>query len=231
MYLKNIMERIDIHAYVSRYAAYTEDVVSFANTHGIILPSISTMGGQALALMSEPDVRGKKYITPQDTETFFTQLGYSSRDAIQRFNKVIGFRRFKQRGVYCLLYPYEYDRVEVEKRKGAAIHGDRNSRIDAIKEFWKENIVDVPNQDWQVGHLDPTIADASEDNLAYQPPIQGKYRNMFKWDPYFMRMWPTAQHVIRNWTKYYTDSEQRVLYDNLKAKFEPPPPLLSHDAV
>ena len=87
-------------------------------------------------------------------------------------------------------------------------------------DWWKKNLLDIPNDDWQIGHLDPTIDDASEKNLAYQPPIQGKYRNRFKWDALFHKMWPTAAELAPKFDSYYTEKEQRMLYESLKQKFQ-----------
>jgi hypothetical protein len=63
--------------------------------------------------------------------------------------------------------------------------------------------------------LDPTIADASEANLALQPPIQGKTRNRFKWDPLFRKMWPTGKELISKMDEYYTKEEQQIILDYL----------------
>jgi hypothetical protein len=86
-------------------------------------------------------------------------------------------------------------------------------------------LTDVPNDDWQVGHLDPTVADASESNLAFQPPIQGKYRDRFKWDPMFQRMWPTGKELVSKMDEYYTKEEQKLLLLHLSSTYPPYPPL------
>ena len=110
--------------------------------------------------------------------------------------------------------------TDVDKRKGVKISGDRDTVINTIKKWWQDNLVGVPNEQWQVGHLDPTIADASEQNLAYQPPIQGKFRDRFKWCPLFQRMWPTAKELIPKFNDYYTEAEQKDMLAALKKKFE-----------
>ena len=78
----------------------------------------------------------------------------------------------------------------------------------------------MPNEEWQIGHLDPTINDASEKNLAYQPPIQGKYRDRFKFDAFFLKMWPTASELVPKINEFYTEKEQKMIYEALKQKFE-----------
>ncbi len=92
--------------------------------------------------------------------------------------------------------------------------------LNGIKKWYLDTITNIPNDEWQIGHLDPTIPDASENNLAYQPPIQSKYRNSFKWDFMFFKMWPTADEWIPKMDKYHTETEQKKMLVALKAKFE-----------
>ena len=212
---------INIDNYTTKFDEYPADLQDFAKENQITLPSIKNMRGQALALMSQPEVRGLQYLKRSETEKFLKNIGISAGDAIQAFNKSTGIKRMKMSGQYCLKYPFESDRVDIDKRKGAIIGGDRDSQINAIKSWWKEKLLDVPNEEWQVGHLDPTIGDPSENNLAYQPPLQGKYRDRFKFDRYFVKMWPTASEVVPKFDKYYTEVEQLAMYEALKEKFEP----------
>ena len=218
----NLTTLIDISQYQKPFEDYPEDFVQFCNEHGIELKNIKSKMGQAYALMSQPEVRGQKHLTRPEAEAFFRQIGYETGDAIQAFNKAVGLRRVKGRGLYCLLFPFETDLTDIEKRKGAKIGGDRDEQINFIKTWWRENLLDVPNHLWQIGHLDPTIPDSSETNLAFQPPIQGKYRDRFKWCPMFQRMWPTAKEWISkmNSSEYHTEEEQREMYEALKTKFE-----------
>jgi hypothetical protein len=214
------LNRISITAYTTKYTAYPADLLAFCETMKVMPPNITSLRGQALALMAQPEVRGQLYLQREDTEQFFEQIGVPTNDAIQQFNKATGLKRIKKRGAYCLVYPYEADTTDLDKRKGVAISGDRNTAIEHIKSWWRTNLVDVPNSEWQVGHLDPTVGDASETNLAYQPPLQAKYRNRFKWNAYFQKMWPTADEWIGKMNKYHTEAEQRAMLAALKAKFE-----------
>jgi hypothetical protein len=178
------------------------------------------MRGQALALMSQPEIRGQKHIGRDEAVNYFKNIGMETKDAIQQFNKATGLKRMKMRGNYCLQYPFDCDTTDIDKRKGASISGDKNSIVNIIKNWWKKNLVDVPNEEWQIGHLDPTISDASEQNLAYQPPIQGKFRDRFKFDASFLKMWPTASELVPKIDEYYTDKEQKIIFEALKQKFE-----------
>ena len=218
--MTSAIKRISIASYTTKYAAYPADLLAFCETHKVMPPSITSLRGQALALMAQPDVRGQLYLQREDTEQFFKQIGVPTNDAIQQFNKATGLKRIKSRGCYCLAYPYEADTTDLDKRNGAAISGDRNTAIEHIKAWWRANLVDVPNSEWQVGHLDPTVGDASDANLGYQPPLQAKYRNRFKWDAYFHKMWPTADEWIGKMNEYHTEAEQRAMLAALKAKFE-----------
>lgn len=214
---------INMATYTRRFTEFPSELLAFAAQHALQLPPLTTMRGQALALMAQPEVAGRQFITPADTTAFFQAIGMETRDAIQQFNKATGIKRVPKRGVYCLQYPFECDTTDLDKRKGVAISGDRDTSINAIKDWHRKNITDVPNEEWQIGHLDPTVDDASERNLAYQPPLQGKYRNRFKWDAYFHKMWPTAAELVPKFDEYYSQKEQEAIYQHLKGRFEPQP--------
>ena len=213
---------IAIENYTKMFEAYPEDLREFAKENDIELPTITGKRGQALALMAQPEIRGQFYVDRKTAELFFKNISMYSADVIQAFNKSTGIKRMDVKGKYCIKYPFEADKVDIDKRKDANISGDRNLYINTVKEWHRENVIDVPNEKWQVGHLDPTIGDSSEKNLAYQPPIQGKYRDRFKFCKSFIKMWPTAKELV-NKNKisiYYTDEEQKILYEALKKKFE-----------
>jgi hypothetical protein len=213
---------IAIENYTKMFEAYPDELREFAIENEIELPTITGKRGQALALMAQPEIRGQFYVDRKTAELFFKNINMYSADVIQAFNKSTGIKRMDVKGKYCLKYPFEADKVDIGKRKDANISGDRNLYINAVKEWHREYIIDVPNEKWQVGHLDPTIGDSSEKNLAYQPPIQGKYRDRFKFCKSFIKMWPTAKELV-NKNKisiYYTEEEQKILYEALKKKFE-----------
>ena len=216
--MKTTLIKIELHT--KKFAAYPEDLSAFCASHDVKLPGLDTIRGQAYALMSQPDIRGRQHLDRATADAFFAQIGMPTGDSIQAFNKTIGLKRVKGRGIYCLVYPYEAEMTDIVKRKGAIIGGDRDAAINSCKQWWRENLVEVPNAEWQVGHLDPTVADATEANLAYQPPIQGKYRDRFKWDPMFFKMWPTATELLPRMDEYYTEAEQKSLLAALKTKWE-----------
>ena len=218
-----------IGTYVTKFEAYPADLVAFCGANNVELLNIGSNRGQALALMAQPEVRGQQHLARAEAELFFKQIGVETGDAIQAFNKSFGLKRVKGRGIYCLEYPFVCDLTDINKRIGCKIGGDRNEKIESIKQYWRDILTEVPNDDWQVGHLDPTIPDASEANLAFQPPIQGKYRDRFKWDPLFQRMWPTGKELVQKMDEYYTKEEQELLRDHFSkstfGKVEQNPPL------
>ena len=184
--------------------------------------------GQAIALMTDPENRGKKYTDRIGSDKFLKQLGYDCKDSIQAFNKIklrIGLQFYNIKGKYCAQYPFKFSLLDILKRKGCSISGDRNQQIDAIKQYHlqyvNDNIVDVPNDDWQKSHLDPHKPDSTENNLAYHPPIQSKHRDLFKFTRMFEKKCPTANELARNFLKYYeTKQEIEVLYEAIKAIIE-----------
>jgi hypothetical protein len=211
---------INIDTYTKKFEVYPSDLLVFAKEHNLTLLPLTSMRGQALALMSQPEVRGQKHLGRLETDKFFKNIGMETKDSIQQFNKATGLKRLKMTGYYCLQYPFESDTTDLDKRKGVSISGDKTSFINTIKDWWKKNLIDVPNEEWQIGHLDPTINDASEKNLAYQPPIQGKYRDRFKFDAFFLKMWPTAKELIPNFKEYYTEAERKEILKALKDELE-----------
>ena len=216
-----IMNRILITKYGSQFTRYPSDLVEICDKNQVRLPKVESLRGQAIALMTQPEIRGEYYVTREDTSIFFKQIGMQTDDSIQPFNKDIGLKKKNMKGKYCIEYPFQVVKTHIQKRKDAAISGNRDEKIEVVKGFWRENLLDVPNEQWQEGHLDPTIPDATDDNLAFQPPLQARYRNRFKWDPFFHTMWPTAEcELIPHMDKYYTQEEQAQLYNYLKTKFE-----------
>lgn len=212
-----MFSRIQIENYTQKFTEYPPDFVEFCEQRSIHLPKIDSDRGQSLALMAQPENRGQRYLDGrQDTDKFFAQIGSATPhlDSIQAFNKIsqIGIKPAKiSKGKYALPFPFEADMTHVAKRKHATISGDRDTQINAIKEYWRTSLVDVPNDQWQVGHLNPEIGDASEANLAYQPPIQARYRDKYIWDSYFQLMYPTSRELIENAEKYYTLEQRKAI--------------------
>lgn len=207
--------RIQIQLYNVAFPAFPPLLQEFATLHQIPLPNINTLRGQALALMSQPDVCGQQYICREDATVFFEKLGMKSQDVIQPFNKAFGIKRMKlSKGQYCLEFPFINDRVHLDKRVNVQIDiVNRDRTINEIKSWWRNNVMDVPNEEWHIGHLDPTVA--QENNVVFQPPIQARYRDRFKWDAKFFKMWPTGKELIQHFDTYYTEDEKKEILEYL----------------
>jgi hypothetical protein len=212
-------ERIDVNNYTTPFTDYTVDFHAFVHKNGIEPPAVNTQSGQGIALLTCEENRGK-YALREDLETFFTNIGRTTGDAIQSVNKCEqwGLKRNPTRGKYSIPFPFEYIKLHVMKRKNAKIGGDKDEIINATKEFIKVNYLDVPNSLWQVGHKDPNNMDNTSNNLIYQPPIQGKYRDRYKFDNLGLTKYPTIAELNSNMQKYYTDEEETELYHILEKR-------------
>lgn len=216
------MERINIADYTHAFTTYPTELTVFATEHAITLPTIGSLQGQSIALLAQPEVRGRRYLIREDTVAYFKAIGHDTNDAIQPFNKLPqrGFvLSTVGKGKYALDFPFKYDATNPAKRKDAHLSGDKDTAINSIKDFWRKNLVDIPNEKWEIGHLRAGLGDASETNLAWQPPIQGKYRDRFNFDKEFMKMWPTTTELIPKFNQYYTKEERALLFEHLKAEF------------
>lgn len=207
------------------FTAYDPDLIRFFNDKCVKLPNINSLGGQALAWMSQPYMRGgESYITRTECEDFCSRNGIKTGDAIQAFNKPAGsmpglkLTKTTRRGQYSLRYPFEFN--DMEKRLNVDSHvlenGSRDDQIAYVKNYhlekikenlkdcemffellkykysedveerfnrelshirWTfENIIEMPNEKWHIGHLDATKGN-DPSNLFYQPPIQARYRD------------------------------------------------------
>jgi hypothetical protein len=212
-------ERIVISSFTKKFDKYTAEFIEFIKKNNIKPPSLQTTSGQGIALLTCEENRGK-YVLRDDLETFFDALNLKTKDAIQCVNKCEqwGLRRSQTKGIYSIPYPFEYFPLHINKRKNVKIVGDRDEAINTIKQFVQENYIDVPNDKWQIGHKDPSKPTA-ENNVIYQPPIQGKYRDRYKFDDLGLTKYPTVSELLKNLDKYYSVEEQQELFDALSKKY------------
>ena len=123
---------------------YPDDLVAFAEHANIRLPGVSTVGGQALAFLAQPENRGgSHFATPSETTEFFRRVGLSTRDSIQPFNKPCGNRLQlvdAKPGLYSLKYPYETKANDIAKRISVDKHvlenGSPQEQISEVKRYW-----------------------------------------------------------------------------------------------
>lgn len=202
-----------------KFDTYESDFIEFTDRHGIKPPSLQTPSGQGIALLTCKANRDK-YALRVDLETFFNVIELQTKDAIQCVNKCEqwGLRRAQTKGKYSIPYPFEYFPLHINKRKNLKIVGDRNEVINTVKQFLQKNYLDVPNEDWQIGHKDPSLA-TSENNVIYQPPIQGRYRDRYKFDDLGLTKYPTVSELLKSFDKYYSVQEQQEILDALRKKY------------
>ena len=168
-----------------RYNDYNVEFKSFCKEHNIKLPILKSKSGQVLALFTD---QRNRYIAIDRVmiNGFLSNINEKSKDCIQLINKV------EQRGIkkitiarkyYMLIYPFVYYGLHVNKRLNFSHHLDYNQKttqIETTKQFLLDNYINIENEKWQIGHRDPS-GNNSKENLVYQPPIQGKYRDRFKY--------------------------------------------------
>lgn len=208
------LERIDINNFNGRFVEHSRNFIEFTKKYNIKAPSLKTLKGQGIALLTCEENRNK-YALREDLEAFFKKINMPTNDAIQSVNKCEqwGLKRGpteQKNAKYYIPYPFEYIALHIEKNKNRKITGDRNEQINLIKRFVKTNYLDVPNDKWQVGHKDPNKTD-NTNNLVYQPPIQGKYRDRFKFDDMGLIKIPTVTEISNNVDQYYSKNEQEEL--------------------
>lgn len=212
-------ERILITSFNKKFEEYTPEFLEFVQKHNVKPPSLQTPSGQGIALLTCEENRGK-YALRDDLETFFNTLNLQTKDAIQCVNKCEqwGLRRSQTKGKYSIPYPFVYFPLHINKRKNVKIVGNRDEFINTTKQFLQENYIDVPNDQWQIGHKDPSLP-TGDNNVIYQPPIQGKYRDRYKFDDIGLTKFPTVVELLKNFDKYYSEQEQQELFDVLSKKY------------
>ena len=162
------------------FSKYPEEFLKFAKENDIVCPNISSRNGKALAVMLNTP---GKYWNRETTEEFVKKFNIQTKDSIQLFNK------HAQRGILCSLeknkyyIPLPYNTTNKNKmRKDFKFDGSEEEKVKAInniKDHIKSNYIDVPCEEWQLGHKNPDSTDSSNENLVLQPPIQAKYRDRY----------------------------------------------------
>lgn len=200
---------------------YSTEFIEFCKENKIKIPKIKSRKGQAIALLTKKE-NLNKYIDRENLTKFFNNQNMKSSDPIQCINKtdqwgLVG--KTEEKKYYTIPYPFQYTDLHIKKRKFNKISGDKDEMIDNTKKYLMENYIDIANDKWQKGHKNPDIDDNSEENLVYQPPIQGKFRNRFKFDSIGLLKIPTSSELIENFDIYYTIEEQQNISNNLNKKF------------
>ena len=213
---------INIDSISTLYSNYPDDFINWCETNKIKPPKINTANGFALACMlHNPD----SYFKREECSKIMEKFNFKTNDSIQLFNKTDqwGLYSSKERGIYYIPLPYKIS-PKRDMRINFTFDGtekDKNNKIDLIKQNIKEDYIDVSNDEWQLGHKNPNSGDNSDNNLVLQPPIQAKYRDDFIFIDTLTKI-PTPEKFIKddkNKKSYYTENQQKILYEYLHSKF------------
>jgi disulfide oxidoreductase YuzD len=163
--------------------------------------------------MTHSDNRNK-FIYRELLDEFIKIVGYKSNDIIQSINKTSQWGLKSQtinRKYYTIPYPFVYIDIHLRKRDFSKLK-NREQKIKLIKDYLIDNYINVPPELWEIGHRDPNDPDTLEEKLVYQPPIQGRFRDRFKYDEMGLTKTPTPQELKNNFDRYYSLAEQKEIY-------------------
>ena len=215
------MEKIKVDEIKSDFQnAYHPELLKFSLENNIKLPRIKSGNGLALSVMSH---NKNKYWTREDTEEFVKKYNILTADSIQLFNKheQKGIKCIRIKGKNMLVYPYELSNKYI-MRKNFKFEGTEEQRkieIEKIKSTIRNDYIDVPNSEWQLGHKNPESTDNSSKNLILQPPIQSKYRDNYIFIDTLTKI-PTPLKFIsdhKSGNLPYTDEQIKQLKDYLNS--------------
>lgn len=204
-----------------KYECYSDDFIFFCEKNKIKLPKINSIKGQVVSLMTSVDNRNK-FIDRNLLDEFIKFIGMDSMDIIQSINKTNQWGLMSktiEKKFYTIPYPFIYIDIHLKKRNIQELSG-RDDKINYIKKYLTYNYIDIPNDKWEIGHMDPNDPNVSDEKLVYQPPIQGKFRDRFKYDSMGLIKLPTPQELNKNMDKYYSKEEQIKILDILKKRLE-----------
>tara|TARA_B100001093_G_C26799879_1_gene1002875 strand:+ start:1142 stop:1801 length:660 start_codon:yes stop_codon:yes gene_type:complete len=159
---------------------YPDEFIHYCSANKINLPNIQSGNGKALAAMV---MNPNNYFNRNTTEEFIKKYNIHSRDSIQLFNKheQRGIKQSSEKGKYYIPIPYQLSN-KYAMRKDFSYNGteeQKNQEINKIKSNIQHDYIDVPNNQWQLGHKNPDSTDNTSVNLVLQPPIQSKYRDKY----------------------------------------------------
>tara|TARA_B100001094_G_scaffold333432_1_gene412130 strand:+ start:7238 stop:7942 length:705 start_codon:yes stop_codon:yes gene_type:complete len=214
---------INIDTITTLYTNYPDDFIYWCQQNRINYPSIKSANGFALACMLHNQ---NSYFKREECDKIMAKFNFKTNDSIQLFNKTDqwGLYSSKERGIYYIPIPYKLS-PKKDMRMNFTYNGtetEKNSKIDLIKQNIKEDYLDIPNNQWQLGHKNPNSGDNSNNNLVLQPPIQAKYRDNFIFIDTLTKI-PTPEKFInddKNNKSYYTTEQQKILYNYLHSKFD-----------
>jgi len=205
------------------YTNYPDNFNNWCQSNNITPPSIKSASGFALACML---FNPAYYFKRDECDKIMNKFNFITKDSIQLFNKTDqwGLYGSKMKGIYYIPVPYKLS-PKKEMRTNFTFNGteeEKNIKIDLIKQNIKEDYIDIPNNQWQLGHKNPNSGDNSNNNLVLQPPIQAKYKDNYIFIDTLTKI-PTPEKFIKddkNNKSCYTENQQKILYEYLHSKFE-----------
>jgi hypothetical protein len=201
----------DLNLINEKYSSHNTQFITWANNNNIGLPSLSSAKGQIIALITDQQFINKLF-TREMLGKFLNKFDINSNDVIQIVNKTDQWgllHKTYKRKYYYIPRPFTLISIHLNKRKGFSKLIDEDTKKENIKntkDFLKKYYIDIPDKDWDIGHIDPN-GSSSSNNIVMQPPIQRAYRNRFKFDKYGLRLCPTVDELSSNLNKYYSKEE------------------------
>ena len=190
-------ERANLETILKLSTEYPKEFIDFCTQHILTPPKITTGNGKALSVMLE---NATVYWDREVCDAFVKKFDIPTRDSIQLFNKheQWGIKTSTERGKNYIVYPFELSNKH-KMRKDFKFDGteqEKNAEIDKIKSTIATDYVNVPNNEWQLGHKNPESEDNSNENLVLQPPIQAKYRDNYIFLDTLTKI-PTPKTIIK----------------------------------
>ncbi len=208
-----------------KMAEWNPALKEWAEKHNVKLPADHCKKAILLKAMTSPEsISSGKWWERKDMEDVLNKYGEESSDIIQLINKTDqwGLKNPAKNGrkSYRFEYPFVYVSTHVEKRKVQKTDQENKTKqVELIKENIKKDYIDVPIDEWQLGHRNPDLPDGTPDNLVWQPPIQGKFRDRFVFDSLGLMKHPTPKEIARNPGAYYSEEQLKELYEFLSKRF------------
>ena len=219
MALANTMRTVvNVTDIASIGTSYPEEFIKFCEDNSLTYPPISTGNGKALwAMLNTP----ANFWNRKTCDEYCSKFNITTKDSIQLFNKheQWGIATSSERGKNYIQIPYSLSNKH-KMRKDFKFDGtveQKYAEIDKIKSTIKADYVDVPNDQWQLGHKNPESEDSSSNNLVLQPPIQAKYRDKYVFIDTLTKI-PTPKYLIEMIKKGespYTDTQLILLKEYL----------------
>lgn len=205
--------RIDISKFTKSFNDYSDEFRYFCINNNVKPPNIKSMSGQGICLLTIPE-NFNKYTDRDGLNIFYRNIGRIPRDSIQCVNKCEqwGLKKVDIKGLYMIPFPFKYIDIHIIKRNIPKDDiANRDKKINMVKHYIMHNYINISNESWHIGHRDPNKGN-SNSNIIYQPPIQARFRDRFKFDKIGLTKYPTLNELLGNFSKYYSYEEQLLIY-------------------